>query len=247
MKVSVVTACLNNEDTIEDSMKSLASQDYEDIEHIVQDGMSTDNTLEIVKRYHLSSLIESASDLGLYDALNKGIERSQGDIIGLLHSDDFYASSDVISRVVGLFQVENCDAVYTDLIYVDRNDPEKVVRRWKAGKYKDGDFLEGWMPPHTTLFFKKSMFEKYGGFDLRFKSAADYEWMLRVIHKHKIQLAYLPEECIKMKVGGQSNKSLLNRIKANLEDRKAWKVNDLKPKWYTLIRKPLSKVSQLWS
>ena len=247
MKVSIVTACLNNEDTIEDSMNSLTGQDYEFIEHIVQDGLSTDNTLEIIKRNHPSSLIESASDLGLYDALNKGIERSDGDIVGLLHSDDFYASSDVISKVVSLFQEENCDAVYTDLIYVDRNDPEKIVRRWKAGEYKEGDFLEGWMPPHTTLFFKKWVFEKYGGFDLRFKSAADYEWMLRVIHKHKIRLAYLPQECIKMKVGGQSNKSLMNRFKANMEDRKAWKVNQLRPKWYTLFRKPLSKVSQLWS
>jgi glycosyltransferase len=134
--------------------------------------------------------------------------------------------------------------VYGDLVYVDRDFPDKIVRRWKSGKYKHGSFFYGWMPPHPSFFLKKECYNKYGYFNLKLKSAADYELMLRFIHKHGITLKYLPETLVKMKVGGKSNSSVSNRLKANKEDRFAWKLNDMKPKWYTLFLKPLRKITQ---
>lgn len=244
MKVSILTVVLDNADTIKESVHSLVSQKYEDIEHIVQDGGSTDKSCEIISNLSPKSLVISEQDNGIYDALNKAFTRSSGNIIGILHADDLLESENVISNVIKTFESTNCDAIYGDLKYVDRQDPKKVIRTWISGEYEEGDFLKGWMPPHPTFFVKREVIEKYGNYNLSFKSAADYEWMLRLIHKHKIKLSYLPEFLVSMRVGGKSNKSLKNRILANLEDRRAWKVNGLKPYWYTLWLKPLRKISQ---
>src|SRR5262249_51910923 len=139
---------------------------------------------------------------------------------------------------------ENADAAYADLYYVDKNDTNKIVRKWSSGKYKEGKFLWGWMPPHPTFFAKKEVYSKYGMFNTALRSAADYELMLRFIHKHKIKLAYLTEFIVKMRTGGQSNASIKNRVKANQEDRKAWEMNELKPYFFTLLLKPLRKIFQ---
>jgi glycosyltransferase involved in cell wall biosynthesis len=186
----------------------------------------------------------SEKDKGIYDAMNKGVAMASGDIVGILNSDDYYTDSHVISDVVRCFQSGDYEGVYADLVYVDRAQTEKIVRRWKAGSYKKGQFLKGWMPPHPTFFVAKSCYDKYGHYNLSLKSAADYELMLRFIHKHQIRLGYLPQIITKMRVGGQSNISIKNRIRANIEDRKAWEINGLKPGVFTLIRKPLSKVRQ---
>lgn len=244
-KVSIITVCYNSEETIEDTIKSVINQNYSNIEYIIIDGLSTDNTLEIINKYQDKiAKIVSEKDEGLYDAINKGIGLATGNIIANLNSDDFYIDNNVISDVVEKFIQEKAEALYADLYYVDAIDTNKVVRKWVSGHYKDGLFFKGWMPPHPTFFVKKEVYNKYGSFNLAFKSAADYEIMLRFIHKHKVKIAYLPRVIVRMRIGGVSNASLLNRIKANREDKKAWEINGLKPKPLTLIFKPLSKIGQ---
>lgn len=245
MKVSIITIAYNSAATIEDTIRSVASQNYHDIEYIIVDGASKDNTLNIVKSFgtKISKLV-SEKDKGIYDAMNKGVMLATGDIIGILNSDDFYADDFVISDVVKEFQKTSCDGLYADLVYVNRELSDKVVRTWKAGDYRHGQFLSGWMPPHPTFFVKKNCYEKYGTYTLELRSAADYELMLRFIHKHQIPLTYLPRVITKMRTGGQSNVSIMNRIKANMEDRKAWKMNGLHPNFMTLTRKPVSKILQ---
>lgn len=226
------------------SVKSLARQTYADIEHVVQDACSTDRSIDIIRKISPDSLIVSEADDGLYHALNKGMSRATGNILGILHVDDYFLSDEIVEKIVHVFQQTDCDAMYGDLKYVDRSDTSKAIRTWRSGEYSYGDFIKGWMPPHPTLFIKKDVIEKYGGYNLDLGTAADYEWMLRLIHKNKIKLAYLPEFIVAMRTGGQSNISIRSRIKANLMDRKAWKVNGLKPKWYTLWLKPIQKVTQ---
>jgi glycosyltransferase involved in cell wall biosynthesis len=245
MKVSIITVTYNSAETVEDTIKSVVNQDYKDIEYIIIDGLSKDKTLEIVYQYkeRIAKVI-SEKDLGIYDAIGKGIKNATGDIIVALNSDDMYASNDAISKVVELFKSSHADAVYGDLNYVDRFDTSKVIRKWKSGAYKKGYFLKGWMPPHPTFFVRNYCYQKYGSFNLSLKSAADYELMLRFIHKHEIKVAYLPKLIVNMRAGGQSNVSFKNRFKANREDRKAWEMNGLKPGLFTLIRKPLSKIKQ---
>jgi glycosyltransferase involved in cell wall biosynthesis len=248
VKVSIITITYNSEATLKDTIESVVNQSYGDIEYIVVDGKSTDNSLSIIQSYKdkISKVI-SEKDQGLYDALNKGIALATGDLIGIIHSDDFYTNNFVIEKIVKSIEENNSDAVYADLYYVDKVDTNKIFRKWKSGNYKDGQFLNGWMPPHPTFFVKRSCYEKFGSFNLSFVSAADYELMLRFIHKHKINLSYLPEFIVKMRVGGKSNVTLKNRIRANKEDRKAWIVNGLNPKFYTLYLKPLRKIIQLFT
>lgn len=246
MKISIITVSYNSAGTIRDTIESVLNQTYSDIEYILVDGASKDDTISIIKSYgtKISKLI-SEKDNGIYDAMNKGINVATGDVIGILNSDDFYSHSNVIKNVVQKFE-KDTDAVYGDLVYVSGADKNKIVRTWKAGKYEVGSFQKGWMPPHPTFFVKKSVYEKLGMFTDQLKSAADYEIMLRFIHKHQIKLNYLPEIIVHMRTGGASNVSLKNRFKANREDKKAWKMNGLKPSPLTFIRKPLSKLSQFF-
>lgn len=246
-KVSIVTVSYNSQSSIESTIQSVVAQQYSKIEYIIVDGGSKDNTLKIVDKYKSSiAKVVSEKDQGIYDALNKGVRMATGDIIAFLHSDDVYADDQVIGDMVALFEVEKLEATYADLVYVDRDNINKVIRNWKSGEYKEGLFLKGWMPPHPTFFVKKEVYNRYGLFNLELRSAADYELMLRFIHKHQIKLGYLPRVIVKMRVGGMSNASIKNRIRANREDRKAWKINNLQPKPYTLVLKPLSKVLQYW-
>ena len=248
MKVSIITITYNSESTLIDAVDSVLSQTYSNIEYIIVDGNSTDSTLSIIHSYKNKIYkVVSEKDNGLYDALNKGIAIATGDVIGILHSDDFYVNHKVIENIVSLFNLKNVDAVYADLCYVDKKNKTKVIRKWKSGQYKPGMFKHGWMPPHPTFFVKKGIYQKYGTFNLDLKSSADYELMLRFIHKHHIKLAYLPEIIVNMRLGGKSNVSLINRIRANNEDRKAWKINNQKPYFFTVYLKPLRKLIQFFS
>ena len=244
-KVSIITVCYNSSKTIEDTIKSVIDQNYSNIEYIIIDGNSTDNTLEIINKYkgEISTVISEKDD-GLYDAINKGIGLATGDIIANLNSDDFYIDNNVITDVVSEMEKEKTDTLYADLYYVEEENTKNITRHWISGNYKHGMFFKGWMPPHPTFFVRKEVYTKYGVFNLDFKSAADYEIMLRFIHKEQCSISYLPRVVVKMRIGGVSNASLLNRLKANREDKKAWIINGLKPKSYTLIFKPLSKLSQ---
>ena len=243
MKISIITVCFNSEKTIEDTIQSVLSQNYPDIEYIIVDGASTDSTLNIIDKYsNKITTVISESDNGIYDAMNKGVKASTGDVVGILNSDDIYANENIISLVVK--NIKDTDATYGNLDYVESDDVSKVTRRWCSKVYSEGMFLKGWMPPHPTFFVRKSIYNKLGLYSLELKSAADYELMLRFIHKHKIKLAFIDEVLVKMRIGGESNSSFKNRLRANKEDRKAWKMNNLKPNLFTLVRKPLSKISQ---
>lgn len=242
MRVSIITVASNSADTLQDCINSVAAQYYNDIEHIVVDGNSTDETLKIIKKNTSVSNYISESDKGLYDAMNKGLKIATGDIIGILNSDDVYAYNYVISDVVR--EIAEYDALYADLCYVDSNDLSKVKRYWKSGKYNRDSFKVGWMPPHPTLFLKKAVYEKYGHFNLELTSASDYELMLRLLYKARIDTIYLPKITVKMREGGISNESLKHRLVANREDRIAWGINDLKMPFLLPLLKPIRKIPQ---
>lgn len=247
MKVSIITVTYNSEAFLEQTINSIRAQTYPNIEHLIIDGGSTDNTVAIARKYRdRPARVISEKDDGIFDAMNKGISNADGDIIGILNSDDFYSDADVIQRVVDGFAEKEVEAVYANLYFVDKDNPDKITRKWKSGKYSHGNFLFGWMPPHPTLFVRRKVYEKYGLFNLDFRTAADYELMLRFIHKHQIRLNYVDEFIVKMRTGGQSTASISNRLKANIEDRRAWQVNDLKPKFFTLWLKPLRKARQFF-
>jgi glycosyltransferase involved in cell wall biosynthesis len=245
MKISLITVAYNSAETIEETILSVLSQKDVDLEYIIIDGGSKDATLEIIQKY--SSKIDvflSEKDEGIYDAMNKGIGLASGDVIGILNSDDVFASTSILAEVSKVFLDKTVDALYGDLLYVERYDLSSVKRTWISGEYKKDAFKRGWMPPHPTFYVRRSIYEHFGLFNLSFSSAADYEIMLRFVHKHQIKLAYLPMIMVKMRQGGLSNSSLKNRLKANREDKRAWEVNGLKPSPFTFILKPASKLKQ---
>ena len=244
MTISVVTVTFNAAATVEMAVKSVLSQqgDFSLDYHIV-DGGSTDGTLDILQTHkeHISE-ISSGPDGGLYDAMNRGVARAKGDIIGILNADDAYADPQVIADVLKTFKKTGADGVYADLDYVDEATATEVTRQWKSGV--PGDFRKGWMPPHPTLFVKRSLYEQHGLFNLQLRSAADYELMLRFFHFRGAKLDYLPRTTVKMRAGGQSNASIANRIKANAEDAKAWRLNGTAPPPLLRLAKPLRKIGQ---
>jgi len=245
MKISIITVCYNSSETIADTIQSVASQNYPNIEYIIVDGLSKDSTVDIIKQHtDVVSKWISEKDKGIYDAMNKGIDMATGDIIGILNADDVYTDNEVLSNVVRQFEDQSIQGVYGDLKYVQKDDLNKVIRYWKSGEYTQGKFLQGWMPPHPTFYVRKNIYDTYGKYRTDMPSASDYEFMLRVIHVKQIKLKYLPKVLVLMREGGVSNRSLKHRIDANRDDRRAWEVNGVKPRFYTLYLKPLSKLIQ---
>lgn len=244
MKISIITASFNSAKTIRDTLESVKSQEYANVEHLIIDGLSSDETMNIVSEYPNVSKAISEKDNGIYDAMNKGVKLATGDIIGILNSDDVYIDNKVLQEVMELFRDETVDACYADLQYVDEADINKMVRNWKSGKFNKNSFLYGWMPPHPTLFVRRRVYTKVGFFNVGFKCSADYEFMLRVFVRHDFNIRYLPRVTVKMRTGGISNASLKHRIHANKEDRLAWKINNLKPYFFTLYLKPIRKIFQ---
>ncbi len=244
MKISIITATYNSAATVRDTLTSVRQQDYPGIEHIIIDGCSTDDTLQIVHDFPHVAKVVSEKDKGIYDAMNKGINIATGDVIGILNSDDMYVDSKVISRIAEAFSDPHIRATYADLQYVQQNDLDKIIRTWKAGLFSKKKFYYGWMPPHPTFFVQKKVYEEIGLFNLSLQSSADYELMLRVFLKYDITAHYIPRVIVKMRAGGISNASFKNRIRANREDRLAWKMNGLQPYFFTLYIKPIRKISQ---
>ena len=243
--VSIITTVFNNEETIEGAIKSVLGQSCPNIEYIITDGGSTDGTIEIINKYKgkISKFV-SEPDRGIYDGMNKGIKLATGDIVGILNSDDFYASDDVIEMVVKAMEEKNADACWGDLVYVDAKNIEKVIRHWKSSECGEGKFKKGWHPAHPTFFVRRWVYEKYGLFRLDFPISADYELMLRFLEKYKIKSCYIPQILVKMRIGGQSNKNIKNIIKNNIESYWAWKKNGLRVSPLIFFFKPLSKVAQ---
>jgi glycosyltransferase involved in cell wall biosynthesis len=293
MKLSIITVTRNSAATVADCIASIRQQTYPDIEHLIIDGASTDDTLEIVQdltdkvqgsRFKVESLpspvigsvlpftlhpspftiVISEPDDGIYDAMNKGIARATGDVIGILNGDDFYVDSQVLARVAAVFEDPAVMSCYGDLVYVKEAgaglrargtgitpapftfhlSPFTIHRFWSAGTFDHTRFAWGWMPPHPTFFVRRSVYEQYGTFRRDMGSAADYELMLRFLLKERITTAYIPSVMVAMRPGGASNASLKNRLRANRMDRRAWTVNGLTPFPWTIICKPLRKLSQ---
>ena len=222
MKISIITVCYNSAETIGHTLRSVREQTYKHIEHIVVDGGSTDNTLEIVaaEGQHVAKLI-SEKDKGIYDAMNKGINLAHGDVVGFINADDFYASTNVLSDVAAVFEKTGSDSCFGDLCYVSQLDPTRVVRYWRSKDFALGSFEAGWCPPHPTFFVRRSVYERLGGFDLNFKIAADFELMARYLEVARISSCYIPNVLVKMRLGGTTNKSLGNILKQNSEIRQA--------------------------
>jgi glycosyltransferase involved in cell wall biosynthesis len=243
MKISVITVCFNAVSTIESSILSVISQDYENIEFIVIDGGSTDGTINIVNRYSANIYcFISEPDLGIYDAINKGINHATGDMVGLLHANDCFATDNILTLIAQTLHQKKVDAVYGNLVFC--NVKGVITRRWKSAKV-NGLLLEmGWMPPHPTLYVKKEIYNRYGNYRLDFGTAADYELILRFFYRYKIKTCYVDEVFVKMLTGGISNKSIFNHVTGNVNDFKAMKLHKLHAPFIAIILKPLQKVFQ---
>jgi len=219
MKISIITAVFNRADCVGRAVNSVQQQTYPDVEHVVIDGASTDGTLEILQNcLDASATLVSEPDKGIYDALNKGLNRANGDVIGIMHSDDFFADTEVLQHVVAAFSDPMIDAVYGDLDYVAKTDTSRMIRHWRSGAFHPSNLAWGWMPPHPTLFLRRRVIDQWGGFDARFRIAADYDAILRYFGQGKIRAAYIPRVLVKMQVGGVSNRSLTNIWLKSRED-----------------------------
>jgi glycosyltransferase involved in cell wall biosynthesis len=228
MKISVVTAVWNRATTLSDAISSVQRQSYANVEHIIQDGGSTDGTLDIVSRMaNDQTCLVSERDDGIYDAINRGIIRTTGDVVGLLHSDDFFAHDDVLSNVARAFDDPSVQAVFGDLDYVAADDTDRVIRHWRTGEVSRGKLARGWMPPHPTLYLRRSVFETYGMYDTSFRIAADYDAILRYFGLGGVTSAYLPEVMIKMRMGGVSNASFKHILRKSREDLTALRRNQV--------------------
>lgn len=244
MKISIVTATYNSAATVADTLECIHRQDHSNIEHIIVDGGSKDETLDIVQRYpHVAKMV-SGKDKGIYDAMNKGIGLATGDVIGILNSDDIYTDETVLSLVAKAFADPAVMTVYADLQYVYPDDLNRIQRTWNSGRFKKKNFYYGWMPPHPTFFVRREVYDRAGLFNLELRSAADYELMLRILLKLGMTTYYIPKVIVKMRAGGMSNASFFNRLRANREDRLAWKINGLQPYFFTLVLKPIRKIFQ---
>jgi glycosyltransferase len=244
IKVTLITSTYNASKTLAHCLLSVGSQTVVP-EHLIIDGCSTDQTLKIAGEYTGHQLqIFSEPDNGIYDAMNKGLRKATGDIVGILNADDFYATPYVLEKVVNIFEDESVDACYGDLCYVDYHETDRVVRYWQSKEYNYRKFYSGWMPPHPTFFVRKTVYDRFGLFNPDLGSAADYELMLRFLVRQRLKTVYLPEVLVKMRIGGISNSNLVNRLRANKMDRMAWSVNGLHPYPWTLTLKPLRKIGQ---
>lgn len=247
MKISIITVCYNSESTIRDTLQSVINQDYADIEYIIIDGLSQDNTLKIIHEYREKiTHFVSESDKGIYDAMNKGLLLATGDIIGILNSDDLFYDKEIISSIINIFQENpNIDAVYGNLIYFETENPLKSVRYWKCLPFYEDFFDDGYIIPHPTLFLRKRVYDKVGNYYPYFKLSSDYEFMIRAFKVNEFTPFYLDKVLVKMRMGGESTKSWKNIVKGNVEIYKAWAMNNLSIPSFFYVKRFIFKFKQL--
>ena len=243
--ITIITPCFNNAATIAACLASIYSQTYEDYEHIIIDGGSTDNTLDIINlNVGHNRRVISESDKGPYDAMNKGIALASGDVVGILNADDIYADNLVLERIVNTFKNSDCDACYGDLVYVQRENPDKSVRYWRSGEYNAENLRRSWIPPHPTFYVRRDVYSQFGLHDLCFRLAADYELMLRMLLRYEIKLSYINAVLVKMRLGGLTNRSFGNLICQNIEIIKARRMHGLRSSAVYLVYKVISRFKQ---
>ena len=243
LKISIITVVYNAESTIGSCIESVLQQRFKNVEYIIIDGGSTDNTVAIIESYrpHIAHFI-SEPDKGIYDAMNKGIRLATGNVVGMLNADDFFADDTILGTIADAFQKNNVDITYGDLDYIDAGD--KVIRKWRSGEFTRRSLAFGWMPPHPTFYCRRHIFEKYGLYSLEYGSAADYQFMLNCLYVNKLSALYIKKVIIKMKIGGISNQSLNNRVKGLLFDLKAMRNARIALPVIALIVKPVRKIIQ---
>ncbi len=248
MRISIVTVVFNNASTIEQTILSVAGQTYRDIEHIIIDGGSTDGTLDIIARHRDKfAVVVSEPDRGIYDAMNKGIKAAQGEAIGTLNADDFYANDTVLSQVADAFRDPSVDACYSDLVYVAADDPGRVLRYWRSCDYRPGLFLWGWMPAHPTFFVRRRVYDQHGLFDTRLKLQADFELTMRFMELRRIKTMYVPRTWVRMRTGGASNRSIKNVLRGNWESYTACRRHGLGVTPLFMVAKVASRLPQFFS
>lgn len=247
MLVSIITVCFNSENTIQDTLESVINQTaFPKIEYIIIDGSSTDSTMSIINKYKQKiSKVVSEPDKGIYDAMNKGIQLSTGDVIGILNSDDIYSNNNVIDSIINHFENDsNLDILYGDLHYVSQFNTNRVVRKWISKDYYSNFFDDGNVPPHPTLFIRRKVYGEIGLFDLHFRLASDYDFMFRLFKCNKYKSKYISEVLVKMRLGGATNKSLLNVIKGNIEIKRVWKSKGEPPPFFLFGKKTIKRLLQ---
>ena len=247
MKISIVTVAYNSAATIADTLRSVAEQSHSDIEHLVIDGASKDDTLRIVgaRGAHVAKVV-SEPDLGIYDAMNKGLALAAGDFVGFLNADDMLASPEAIASIARAAAAPGTDVVCGDLVYVHKDRPDEVLRFWRCGRFAPERLRYGWMPPHPTLYVRRSLVAELGPFDTRLRIAADYDFMLRYLGRSGIQVGYVPEVLVKMRAGGASNRSLQAMLRKSREDLVALRKNEVGG-LATLLCKNLRKLPQFFA
>lgn len=241
--VSIITVCYNSASTIEQTIQSVLQQSYKHIEYIIVDGDSNDGTVEIIKKYlpHVSKFI-SEPDKGIYDAMNKGIQNANGEIVGILNSDDLFFDKEIISKIVNAFVDNNTEVVYGNIVMSKHVNMSKPIRRWIAGKAKS--FKWGWHPPHPGLFVRKSVYDKYGLYNIGYNVSADFDLMLRLFYVHKVTSYYLNEFIVNMRIGGESTGSLKNILQGNINIRKSFKNNNVGYIWFYPYIRIVKKILQ---
>lgn len=247
-RISLITTAFNAQESIADTLQSVLSQRYNNFEHIIIDAKSSDATLHIIESYRplyekkgISLFVLSQKDKGIYDGMNKGLEYARGEIIGFLNADDFFASNDILDFVAwGFDKPDDVEIIYANIAYI--NTQKTLLRYLKGKPFSRFRFKCGAHPPHPSFYAKKRIYESYGNFDLRLNIAADYEIMLRFLYKHNLKSFYIDKCFVKMRVGGTSNASLKNIIKANVQCAKAWRYNHLSLFPLFIFLKPLAKI-----
>lgn len=244
LQVSLITAVFNRAKTLGEALRSIHNQTWQNIEHIVIDGGSTDGTLAVLDQHRdrIAQMV-SEPDQGVYDALNKGIRKASGDVVGFMHADDQFASPHAVSHIASAFEDPAVEAVYGDLAYVKQGDVSKVVRYWRAGRYQRDQLAHGWMPPHPTFYVRREVYSRLGVFDTRYRISADYDNMLRLLWGGSVRASYIPEVLVRMRTGGISNGSLSNVLLKSREDYAAMRKHGIGG-LHALLLKNVTKLPQ---
>lgn len=247
-KITVITVCYNSASTIKATLASVAAQTFKDIEHIVVDGGSTDQTLAIIEQWQMHEIrLVSEPDNGIYDAMNKGLALATGEVVGFLNSDDLYADVSVLSQIAKVFQDKIVDACFADLVYVNKEDIGTIVRYWKSSPFYEGGFSSGWCPAHPTFYARRSIFGRFGCFDESYKLAADAELLMRFLECGHITSRYIPYVWVKMRLGGETNRNTLNIVKQNMEILDALKKHGLRSSVLNFtLKKLVARIMQRW-
>lgn len=248
MKISVVTVCYNSAKTLGEMLRSVATQTYPEIEHIVIDGGSKDNTLEVIaaEGAHVAKFV-SENDKGIYDAMNKGVQLATGDVVAFLNADDFYIDADVLAKVAEVMQAEQLDALYGDIEFFRAGQKGNVVRRYNSGRFTASRLGWGWMPAHPALFVRRALFEKYGMFHTDYRIAGDFEFIARVFSQPELRHRHLPEVLVRMQMGGVSTSGWRATLQLNREMMRACKANAISTNWFKmLLRYPFKAWEFVW-